>query len=37
MIAGVGFLLTAELVSAVAMGVAVSAFWWCGPNVFAKP
>ena len=36
MIANVGYLLTGESVSVIAMGVAIVAFWWCGPNAFAK-
>ena len=36
MMAAVGYFLTGELVSAVAMGLAIVAFWLCGPNVFAK-
>jgi hypothetical protein len=36
-IAAVGYFLSSEPVAAVAMGVLIAAFWWCGPNVFAKP
>ena len=36
MMAAVGYFLTGELVSAVAMGLAIVAFWLCGPHVFAK-
>ncbi len=35
-IANVGYFLTGESVSVIAMGVALVAFWWCGPNAFAK-
>lgn len=35
--AAVGYFFTGEPVSAVATGVAIVAFWLCGPNVFAKP
>jgi hypothetical protein len=35
--AAVGYFLTSEPVAAVAAGVLIGAFWWCGPNVFAKP
>jgi hypothetical protein len=34
--AGVAYLLTGEPVSALVMGLAIVAFWWCGPNMFAK-
>lgn len=33
----VGYLLTGELVSATATGLAIVAFWLCGPTLFAKP
>ena len=36
MIANVGYFLTGESVSVIAMGVAIVAFWWSGPNAFAK-
>lgn len=36
-LAAVGYFLTSEPVAAVAAGVLIVAFWWCGPNVFAKP
>ena len=32
----IGYLLTGQLVSAVAMGVAIAVFWLNGPNTFAK-
>ena len=36
MMAAVGYLLTGQPVSVVAMGVAIVAFWLSGPNAFAK-
>jgi hypothetical protein len=36
-LAAVGYFLTGEPVAAVAAGVLIGAFWWHGPNVFAKP
>ena len=36
-LATVGYFLTGEPVAAAAAGVLIVAFWWCGPNVFAKP
>jgi hypothetical protein len=36
MIGAVGYLLTGETVAFAAMGVAIVAFWLCGPNMFAK-
>jgi hypothetical protein len=36
-LAAVGYFLTSEPVAAVAAGVLIGAFWWCGPSVFAKP
>jgi len=33
----VAYFLTGEPAAAVAAGVLIAAFWWCGPNVFAKP
>jgi hypothetical protein len=36
MMAAVGYLLTGQPVTVVAMGLAIVAFWLCGPNVFAK-
>jgi|SRR5687768_11272237 len=36
MMAAVGYLLTGEPVSALAMGLAIVAFWLCGPNLFAE-
>jgi len=35
-LAAVGYCLTGEPVSAIATGLTISAFWLCGPNVFAK-
>jgi hypothetical protein len=35
-LAAVGYFLTSEPVAAIAAGVLIAAFWWCGPNVFAK-
>ena len=37
MLAGAGYLITGETVAAIAMGLTIGAYWWCGPNVFAKP
>ena len=36
MMAAVGYLLTGQPVTVVAMGLAIVAFWLCGPNMFAK-
>ena len=36
MTANIGYFLTGEPVAAVAMGLAIVAFAWCGPNAFAK-
>ena len=36
-LAVVAYFLTGEPVAAVAAGALIAAFWWCGPNVFAKP
>ena len=36
MMAAVGYLLTGQPVSVVAMGVAIAAFWLSGPNAFAR-
>jgi hypothetical protein len=35
-LAVVAYFLTGEPVAAVAAGVLIAAFWWCGPNAFAK-
>ena len=35
-LAVVAYFLTGEPVAAVAAGTLIAAFWWCGPNVFAK-
>lgn len=35
-LATVGYFLTGEPAAALAAGVLIAAFWWCGPNVFAK-
>lgn len=35
-IAAVGYFLSSEPMAAVATGVVIVVFWWCGPNVFAK-
>ena len=35
-LAGVGYLLTGEPVTALVMALAIVAFWLCGPNAFAK-
>jgi hypothetical protein len=35
-LAVVGYLLTGELVVAIVMALGIVAFWFCGPNVFAK-
>ena len=34
--AGFGYSLTGERVSMITMGLAIVAFWWCGPRAFAK-
>jgi hypothetical protein len=36
MLAAIGYLLTGEIVSGIAMGLTIAAFWACGPNLFAK-
>jgi hypothetical protein len=36
MLALIGCLLTGELVAAIVATVAIFAFWFCGPNTFAK-
>ena len=36
MVAAVGYFLTGEPVSALVMGLAIVAFWLCGPNLFAE-
>ena len=36
MMAVIGYLLTGQPVSVVAMGLAIVAFWLCGPNAIAK-
>lgn len=35
-LAVVGYCLTGEIVSAIAAGLTIVAFWMCGPGVFAK-
>ena len=35
-LAGVGYLLTGELVTAIAMGLAIVVFWMFGPSAFAN-
>ena len=36
MIAAVGYFLTSHPASAFAMGLAIAAYWWCGPDVFTR-
>lgn len=36
MLAAAGYLLTGEPVTAIAAGLAIAAYWWCGPTLFAN-